>query len=124
MTPNSFNSGQGDGNVPFPDVVKYSSHRLSWAPAIDIYETENEIIAVAEIPGVRPEDVNVSFQDNTLVIEGVKNKLVGLKGLSFFCVERVYGSFKRKFRIVSQVDKKRIDASVDNGVLTVILPKK
>jgi HSP20 family protein len=54
----------------------------------------------------------------------VKNKVNELKGLSFFCVERTYGTFARKFRIVSPVDKKKIDAAFKNGVLTITLPKK
>jgi HSP20 family protein len=122
---NVFNPGGGheDDHAAFPELVKYSMTRIKWSPAVDIYETETEVVAVAEIPGVGPDDINISFRKGTLSIEGVKNKMSELKGLSFFCVERSYGHFERKFRIVSPVDKDRIEASFDSGVLTIILPK-
>jgi len=113
----------GNGQASFPDKTEYSLKRIQWEPAVDIYETDKEVVAIVEIPGVKKGDIRVSFIEGTLTIEGVKNKLEGLRGLSFFCVERSYGSFKRTFRIVSSVDKENIDAKLDNGILTVVLPK-
>lgn len=119
MTPHDpFETGEH-----FPARTKYSLTRIQWAPSVDIYEDETEVVAVAEIPGVRDEDIKISFIDDVLIIEGVKNKMAGLKGLSFFCVERSYGSFKRTFRIVSSIDKNNIKAAFQYGVLTVTLPK-
>jgi HSP20 family protein len=127
MTPdNLFHQGGGhdDLHAGFPDTVKFTDTRIKWLPPVDIYETETEVVAVVEIPGVRQEEIKVSFKNGTLIIEGVKNNLSELKGLSFFCVERSYGAFVRKFRIVSPIVKNKIEAGFDNGVLTVVLPKK
>ena len=127
MTPDNLlhpGGGHDDDHSAFPSVVKYTVNRIKWTPAVDIYETETEVIAVAEIPGVKPEDIRISFQNSVLKIEGVKNKVSEMKCMSYFFVERAYGRFERKFRIVSPVDKKQIEASFDNGVLTIMLPKK
>lgn len=123
MSPHGF--GVNDGSQSgFPEMVKYTNQIIKWLPPVDIYETDAEVVAVVEIPGVKPEDIKVSFKDGTLTIEGVKNKLSEMKGLSYFCVERSYGAFVRKCRIVSPIQKDRIQAGFDQGVLTVILPKK
>ncbi|MFA6451787.1 MAG: Hsp20/alpha crystallin family protein [bacterium] len=125
MAPDSFfNSGGGQDDAAFPEIVKYSIKRIVWSPAVDIYETETEIVAVAEIPGVSYEDVIVKLRNGALIIEGEKNKMSELKGLSFFCVERSYGKFERRFRIISPVDESRIEKSFSDGVLTVTLFKK
>jgi HSP20 family protein len=125
MTPlDPFESGGMHGGAsPFPLKAKFAPSRIQWVPAVDIYETETEVVAVAEIPGVRDEDIKTSFSDGILSIEGVKNKVTGLTGLSFFCVERSYGSFKRSFRIVSPVEKDKIRSVFQQGILIIILPK-
>ncbi len=120
-----FSDGNQDGGThpKFPSRPEYSLSPIRWTPSVDIYETDTEVVAIAEVPGVKGEDITVEFKDTVLTIEGEKHKLSSMRGLSFFCVERTFGRFKRSFRIIASVDKDGITANFENGILIVTLPK-
>jgi HSP20 family protein len=95
-----------------------------WAPAIDAYELPDCYIVTAEVPGLRVEDIEVTFAGNTLTFKGEKTADVGKRpekgGL---CRERRFGSFTRSVTIPDPVSEADVSASCRNGILEVVLPK-
>ncbi|HEV8125492.1 MAG TPA: Hsp20/alpha crystallin family protein [Gemmatimonadales bacterium] len=95
----------------------------SWTPACDIFEDKEGIKIVAEIPGLRPEDVKLSLENNTLTIRGEKRQMGEEKTERVHRYERSYGVFERSFALPSTVDPEQVQADYDNGLLTITLPK-
>jgi HSP20 family protein len=95
-----------------------------WSPAVDIYETENELVLKADVPDVNQKDIDVRVENQTLTVAGTRNfeKTEDQKG--FHRIERSYGNFVRSFAIPNTFDTDHIGAHYQNGVLTVTLPKK
>ncbi|NPA15128.1 MAG: Hsp20/alpha crystallin family protein [Deferribacteres bacterium] len=98
--------------------------RGAWVPPVDIYETEDEIVIKAEVPGVKQEDIEIKIEDDTLIIRGEKKFERDVEKERYHRAERIYGVFQRTFILPKTVDKEKIKASLKNGVLTIILPKK
>ena len=98
---------------------------LGWAPAIDIAETNEELTLKAELPGVKKEDLKVTFEDGLLTIEGEKREERRERDdkKQYHIYERNYGAFARSFTLPTSIDDKLIKAEFHNGVLTVHLPK-
>jgi HSP20 family protein len=98
---------------------------LMRAPETDVVETEKEIRVVTEMPGLKPDDIEVDVENNVLTIRGEKReeRTEGEEGGRYHLAERRYGTFARSFVLPSDVDAERIDASFDHGVLTVRIPK-
>ncbi|HVP90796.1 MAG TPA: Hsp20/alpha crystallin family protein [Terriglobales bacterium] len=96
----------------------------AWAPAVDIYETENEVVLTAEIPGVDEKDIEIKVEDDTLTIRGERKFEKETKEENFHRIERAYGSFFRSFALPSYVDHDEIEAEHENGVLRIRMPKK
>ena len=97
-----------------------------WVPAMDVAERGDAYLVHVELPGVSPEQVEVSFEQNVLTIRGTKPTSfdVGSDGeLRVFAAERVHGSFERAVRLPEFVDADRISARFDKGVLSVSIPK-
>ncbi len=95
----------------------------SLMPAVDIIEKEDDFCIKVEIPGVDKKDVKITVQDDVLTIKGEKKKEEEKKGENYYRVERCYGTFQRSFTLPSSVASDKIDASYDNGVLTIMIPK-
>lgn len=96
----------------------------TWAPAVDIYETENELVLKAELPDVNEKDLDIRIESNILTIKGERKFEEKVKEDNYLRVERTYGSFSRSFSLPSTVDNGSIKADYKNGVLTVELPKR
>jgi HSP20 family protein len=96
----------------------------TWAPAVDIYETENELVLKADLPDVNEKDLDIRIESNTLTIKGERKFEEKVKEDNYLRVERTYGSFSRSFSLPSTVDSGSIKADYKNGVLTVELPKR
>jgi HSP20 family protein len=96
-----------------------------WVPAVDVRETKDAIEVVAELPGMRPDEVEVSIENNVLSISGEKKQEIteGNGEADYHLVERRLGRFERSFTLPRTVDAGRIAAKFENGVLTVTLPK-
>jgi len=94
-----------------------------WIPALDVRESENEIILELEAPGLKEEDLNISISDGTLSIKGEKKREEEKEEGSYHVVERSYGSFQRAIPLPSNVDEDKAKADFKNGVLKVKLPK-
>uniref|UniRef100_A0A7V6CEG7 Hsp20/alpha crystallin family protein n=1 Tax=Thermodesulfobacterium geofontis TaxID=1295609 RepID=A0A7V6CEG7_9BACT len=97
---------------------------IEWIPAIDVSETDNEIIVKVDVPGVNPEDIEISLSDNVLVIKGEKKKEEEEKKENFYRMERYYGNFVRSIQLPCDIEEEKISATYKNGVLKVVLPKK
>jgi len=96
----------------------------SWAPAVDIYETENEVLLTAEIPGVDEKDIEIKVEGNTLTLKGERKFEKETKEENYHRIERAYGSFSRSFSLPAYVDHDKIEAEHENGVLKIRMPKK
>lgn len=98
---------------------------LGWVPAIDIAEGAEELTLRAELPGVKKDDLSVTFDDGLLTITGEKREKKGEKDdkQQYHVYERSYGAFTRSFTLPKAVDDKRIKAEFHDGVLTIHLPK-
>jgi HSP20 family protein len=98
--------------------------QTTWIPAVDIYETDKEIVLKAELPDVDQKDINLCVEGNTLIIEGERKPEEETKKENYFLLERSYGKFKRSFSLPSSVNEDKISAEYNRGVLKVTLPKK
>ena len=94
-----------------------------WQLAIDMAETERELVVNVEIPGMDPKDIDVSLAEGTLFIKGEKKQEAEEKEADYHPIERSYGTFIRSIPLPAEVQSEKISASYKNGVLTVILPK-
>ncbi|PYP99342.1 MAG: molecular chaperone, partial [Acidobacteria bacterium] len=96
----------------------------TWAPAVDIYEHENNIVIKAELPGVDPKDVDIRLDNNVLTVNGERKLDNEVKKENYHRVERSYGAFTRSFTLPTTVDPSGIKAEYKDGVLRVTLPKR
>jgi HSP20 family protein len=96
----------------------------TWAPAVDIYEQDNNIVLKAELPGVDPKDVDIQLENNTLTLRGERKLDKEVKKENYHRVERAYGVFTRSFTLPSGVDPNAIKAEYKDGVLRLTLPKR
>jgi HSP20 family protein len=92
-------------------------------PAMDVMETDSEIELTAELPGLEEKDVQINLTDNVLTIRGEKKSERDEKNKDYRVVERSYGSFYRTLELPPGVDHDKIKASIDKGVLKVVIPK-
>lgn len=96
----------------------------SWSPAVDIYESENEIIVQAELPGVDRKDITLHLEKNVLTLKGERRFEKETKQENYHRIERSYGGFSRSFSIPAIVDEEKIRADYKDGILKIALPKK
>jgi HSP20 family protein len=94
-----------------------------WAPAVDIYETEDAFMLKAELPGFSKDDVQIEVQENRLIIRGERKREEEVKEENYHRLERAYGRFERAFWLPTTVDTEKIQASFKDGVLELRLPK-
>lgn len=95
----------------------------TWTPVVDIFEEPEHVRIVAEIPGVKPEEVKILVEGNVLTIQGTKEQFAEEKAEKVHRYERTYGAFERSFTLPTTVDPQNIKANYEVGVLTLILPK-
>jgi HSP20 family protein len=112
----------------FDDFFGRPSWRLpveerGWMPVVDVFEKEDKFVVKAELPGMKEDDINVSVVGDTLSIKGEKKTETEIKDEDYYRCERSYGSFYRSIPIPSNVDADKIEASFEDGVLEVVLPK-
>ena len=101
-----------------------NSALTTWAPAVDIYETENELVLKADLPAINEKDLDIRVENNTLTIRGERKFGSEVKEDNYLRVERTYGSFSRSFGLPNTVNTESIKAEYKNGVLTVEMPKR
>jgi len=96
----------------------------AWAPAVDIYEDDSQLVLSAEVPGIEEKDIEIRVEDNTLSIRGERKMEKETKEENYHRIERAYGSFYRSFSLPNYIDQEGIRAEHENGVLKITLPKK
>jgi HSP20 family protein len=96
----------------------------AWAPAVDIYETEHELVVKADLPEVKPEDLDIRVENNILTIRGERKFEKKVDESNYLRVERAYGSFARSFSLANTVNSEAIKADYKNGVLSLSIPKR
>ena len=96
---------------------------MGWAPAIEVFEKEDKFVVKAELPGMTEEDIDISVIGDTLTIKGERKSESEVKEEDYYCCERSYGSFSCSIAVPSNVDARKIEASYEDGVLEVSLPK-
>ena len=96
----------------------------TWAPAVDIYEGENELVVKADLPDVKPEDLDIRVENNILTIRGERKFEKKAEEKNYLRVERAYGSFARSFSLANTVNTEAIKADYKDGVLTLNVPKR
>lgn len=110
--------------VSSPKFEESDIIQSTWSPAVDIYETENELVLTAELPGVDEKDVEIKVEDNTLSLRGERKFEKETREENYHRIERAYGSFYRSFSLPNYVDQEKISAEYENGLLKVRMPKK
>lgn len=103
--------------------VSASNELSDWRPAADVRETDEAFAVEAELPGMKKEDVSVTFEDGTLTISGERKYEEESNGTNLRRMERAYGSFSRSFRLPREIDAEGVVANFRDGILTVTVPK-
>ena len=114
-------------NRLFGDVLERSadeSNLTAWAPAVDIFETEHELVVKADLPDVDPKDLDIRVENNILTIRGERKFEKKVNEDQYLRVERAYGAFTRSFSLANTVNSEAIKADYQNGVLTLTIPKR
>jgi HSP20 family protein len=96
----------------------------TWAPAVDIFEHEGNLVLKAELPGIDPKDVEVHVENNVLTLRGERKFESEVKREQYHRVERAYGTFSRSFTLPNVVDTEKIKAEFKDGLLRVTLPQR
>ena len=97
----------------------------AWVPAVDIYETDaHEVVLKAELPDMKREDINLTFENGVLTLKGERKFEPEAKKENYQRVERHHGTFTRSFTLPNTVDATRISAAYKDGVLTIRLPQR
>jgi HSP20 family protein len=97
--------------------------RDTWVPPLDVRESEDRFEVTVDLPGLAPGDVNVTFEDGMLSISGKREFSSEDRGDTWHRIERSFGTFARSMRLPQTADTERIEATFDNGVLAVSVPK-
>ena len=103
--------------------LQWDTARPLLHPAMDVIESEKDLTVRVDLPGMKLEDVKVELEDSTLTISGEMGDTVEQEGDRYHYRERSYGAFQRSLRLPNTVDAERVDATFENGVLSIVLPK-
>ena len=95
----------------------------AWTPSCDVREDKDHLTITMDLPGVKAEDVRISLENQVLTVRGDRQQVSEQGDERWHRYERSYGSFERSFALPATVDAERIQATTDNGVLTISLPK-
>ena len=123
----NFVSVQDEMNRAMEDVFgrrfRSESGTVAWQPPIDIEEQTERYLLHVELPGMRLEDIKITLEDNHLLIRGEKTRTEEQKNGTFHRLERVYGTFERSFTLTHAVKSDKVEATYQDGVLEVSVPK-
>lgn len=110
----SYNSNGTEGSIATAE----------WSPSVDIKEDADKFIIHADIPGVKPEEIDISMENSVLTIKGEKKTEATTENTGYKRVERVYGTFYRRFSLPDSANPDAISAKSANGVLEITIPKR
>jgi HSP20 family protein len=95
-----------------------------WSPAVDILETEDDLVLKADVPGIDMKNIDISLENGTLTVKGERTFEAQQEHSGYHRIERAYGKFARSFSLPETVDPDKVRAEYRNGVLSITLPKK
>ena len=98
--------------------------RSTFSPTFEVKEREDAFVLQADVPGVKETDLDISVNGNVLTVSGSRQATERKEGETYYLYERNYGSFSRSFTISSAVDASRVEAEMNDGVLSIHLPKR
>jgi HSP20 family protein len=104
-------------------AIKEELEEGVWTPPVDIYETAEDLMIKAELPGLSTEDVSVRVDDNVLTLKGERKREAGVGREEYHLIERSYGHFRRSFVLPDNVDREKVQAKFKDGVLFIAIPK-
>lgn len=114
----------GFGSSWFPTALRrLPFEEREWLPAIEVFDKEDKLVVKAELPGMKEEDIDISVVGDTLTIRGERKAESEVREEDYYYCERSYGSFSRSMSLPSHVDAGKIEASYEDGILEVALPK-
>jgi len=96
----------------------------AWIPAVDIYETDDDLVVKAELPGVEKDQIGVEVKGGVLTLRGERKHEKEVKEENYHRIERGYGNFLRSFTLPASVEEDKVSAKLTGGVLEIHLPKK
>lgn len=96
----------------------------AWLPAVDIFESDQELVLTAEVPGIEEKDIEISLENNVLSIKGERRLEKETKEENYHRIERSYGTFYRSFTLPNYVDPEKVSATHENGVLKIRMNRK
>ena len=114
---------QDSMNALFEGLFESPLSERAWAPALEVTEQKDAIVVKAELPGIKADDIELSVQDNTLIVSGEKKEESQEERKGHVRSERHYGMFQRVIPLPSNVEAGKIQATSKDGVLTITLPK-
>ncbi|HTG47848.1 MAG TPA: Hsp20/alpha crystallin family protein [Actinomycetota bacterium] len=97
--------------------------RTTWVPALDVRESDDHFELTLDLPGIEPDQVNVSYEDGMLTVTGKREFTDEAKGDTWHRIERGFGTFARSVRLPRTADPEKIEAHFDKGVLAISVPK-
>lgn len=100
-----------------------STHYRQWSPKVDISETDKEVRVRADLPGLSHDDIEITFQDNTLTIKGERELKREDEKEDYYCIETSYGHFQRNIPFDVKIDRDKIKADFKHGVLNIRMAK-
>jgi HSP20 family protein len=112
-----------DPFAPLSTLVRPSLRRLAFIPAADVAVSDTDIVLTFDVPGLTSDDVSIEVADNTLIVRGERRRGDAPEGTQYAHVERGVGRFERSVRLPAGVDPDAVTASLENGVLSLIVPK-
>lgn len=95
-----------------------------WMPAVDIKEEADKFILAVDIPGVNPNDVEISMENNVLTVKGSREEIIDESKQGYHRIERIKGSFHRRFTLPDTADSEHVTAKSKHGVLEIVIGKK
>lgn len=105
------------------DTGREGEPRARWAPALDILERDNAYVVNLEVPGVKQDDLEITLDDGVLTVKGERSFTQETDKEQYHRVERRYGSFRRSITLPSRTKADAIEATFENGVLQIVVPK-
>src|SRR5688500_9677461 len=107
----------------FGGAANGATRARRWVPAMDLVETDDHLVLRADLPGLNKDDVNIEIKDGALTVSGERRAEHEDKSEGFYRIERAFGGFSRSLTLPDGVDADKVDASFDNGVLEIRIPK-
>lgn len=106
-----------------PSTAPGQTQSANWLPPVDIHESEDAYTLVADLPGMKKEDISINIVEDRVTLKGSRKREERHEEKGYRRYERAEGTFERSFRINGGVDASKVEATFENGVLTVKLPK-